>query len=110
MSQAVVAGRDWLTAGAYFSTTSTWRRAANSSARSVAGGLAEVVERCRSIQVPAWTRSARTWALVPPPGTGTSNATNSHGPVRRISTRVGAPAPAYAGERLSDCQNSLRPL
>ena len=44
----------------YFSTTWTCLSAARSSARSTAGDLAEVVERCRSIQVPAWTRSART--------------------------------------------------
>src|SRR5262245_65855852 len=45
---------------AYFSTTWTWRSAARSSARSAAGDFVEVVERCRSIQVPAWTCSART--------------------------------------------------
>jgi len=43
----------------YFSTTSMERSAMISSSRSVVDARAAVVERCRSIQVPAWIRSAR---------------------------------------------------
>src|SRR5262249_48671417 len=95
----------------FFSPTLTAARRAASRARASAAGSRPVSERCRSIQVPAWTQCARilAWVTSGTPGTMRSYVIVSQPPALAKATFSGGRA-CFFQAAISLAQNFSSPV